>query len=113
VTASLEEVTFPNGGEYVAEFVVEVELAYGAVAFKPEPAVDSEVCGPWELMVLVEPVSNVEDTVEFHPLEVLLGKGRLVGCLVMMEVLMSVRLFADVDKDPTELISDSMVLEKL
>jgi hypothetical protein len=31
----------------------------------------------------------------------------------MMEVLMSVRLLADVGKDPTELISDSMVLEKL
>jgi hypothetical protein len=46
VIASLEEVTFPKGGEYVAEFVIEVELAYGAVVFMIEPDVDDEVCGP-------------------------------------------------------------------
>jgi hypothetical protein len=113
VIASLEEVTFPKGGEYVAEFVIEVELAYGAVVFMIEPDVDDEVCGPWELIVLAELVINVEDIVDFHSMEVLVGKGKLVGWLVMMEVLMSVRLLADVGKDPTELISDSMVLEKL
>lgn len=64
-------------------------------------------------MILAESVSIVEDTVGFHSIDVLVGKGTLVGRQVMMEVLMPVRLLAGVDKDPTELMSDSTVLEKL
>jgi hypothetical protein len=93
--------------------VAEVELAYGAVVFKPEPGVDNEVCAPCEFMVLADSVSDTDDAVGFQPLVVLVGKGQLVGCLVMMEVLMSVRLLADVCQEPTELISDSRVFEKL
>ena len=44
---------------------------------------------------------------------VLIGNGRLVGRLVMMEVLISERLLTDVDQEPTELVSDPKVLEKL
>lgn len=65
-------------------------------------------------MILAESVSIVEDTVGFHSIDVLVGKGTLVGRQVMMEVLiMPVRLLAGVDKGPTELMSDSTVLEKL
>lgn len=45
VKVSLEEVKLPNGGVYVAEPAVKVELMYGAVALRPEPAADNEVCG--------------------------------------------------------------------
>lgn len=65
-------------------------------------------------MILAESVSIVEDTVGFHSIDVLVGKGTLVGRQVMMGVLiMPVGLLAGVDKDPTELMSDSTVLEKL
>lgn len=65
------------------------------------------------LKVSADSVDGTGDTVGCQVMVALVGNGRLVGCLVMMEVLTFERLFTVVDKAPTELISDSMVLEKL
>ena len=110
--AILEEIASKDL-EYVVETMVKVEFTYGAVLLKPELAAVSVVCRPEEPTVSADRVKGTEDVIDCQSMVVLIGNGRLVGCLVMMEVLISERLLTDVDQEPTELISDSKVLEKL
>lgn len=111
--ASLEEIASKDVGEYVVETMVEVEFTYGAVLLNPELAAVNVVRRPQEPTVSADWVKGTEDVIDCQSMVVLIGNGRLVGCIVMMEVLISERLLIDVDQEPTELVSDPKVLEKL